>query len=108
MLGIEDVHWQHSTVSVVGKGARPRTVPYAAKTAQALDRYVRIRKTHTYASSPVLWVGSRGPMMPNGLARRIVHVTRWCGDASRVPSLQPNWRLEKTRPGPPMTRRRAR
>ncbi len=71
MLGVEDVNWDHSTVSVVGKGARPRSVPYAAKTAQALDRYARIRKTHICASSPMFWLGGRGPFLPNGIAQML-------------------------------------
>lgn len=34
---------------VTGKGSRPRVVPLDAKTAQSVDRYLRIRALHLYA-----------------------------------------------------------
>ena len=57
---------------VTGKGSRPRVVPFGAKTAQAVDRYLRVRALHPYARSPRLLLGQRGPMTPDG-ARDVVH-----------------------------------
>jgi integrase/recombinase XerD len=43
-----------------GKGGKGRTVPFGPKTGSAIDRYIRVRRTHRLASSPVLWLGDRG------------------------------------------------
>lgn len=43
-----------------GKGGRGRTVTFGPRTGSAIDRYVRMRRSHRLASSPVLWLGDRG------------------------------------------------
>ena len=43
-----------------GKGGKGRVVPYGPATAQALDRYLRLRRTHRLAASAALWLGDRG------------------------------------------------
>lgn len=44
-----------------GKGGKGRIVPFGPQTAQAIDRYLRLRRTHRLAtSSPALWLGDRG------------------------------------------------
>src|SRR5574343_340250 len=43
-----------------GKGGVGRTVPFGVKTAAAIDRYVRMRRTHRLAPAPALWLGVRG------------------------------------------------
>ena len=35
-------------------------MPFGDATAKALDRYVRSRRSHRLADSPVLWLGDRG------------------------------------------------
>ncbi|OEU86423.1 hypothetical protein DB35_10800 [Streptomyces abyssalis] len=42
------------------KSARARTVPFSPKTAQALDRYLRLRKGHRLADTDTLWLGAQG------------------------------------------------
>jgi site-specific recombinase XerD len=42
-----------------GKGGRGRTVPVGPQTARAIDRYLRVRRTHRLAALPGLWVGER-------------------------------------------------
>jgi site-specific recombinase XerD len=51
----------------VGKGSRPRVVPFGAKTAQAIDRYLRIRTLHAHGRSTRLLPSQRGPMTPDGV-----------------------------------------
>ena len=34
--------------------------PFGSQTAAALDRYLRVRRTHKRADSPALWVGMGG------------------------------------------------
>ena len=51
---------QGSAVVRRGKGGRGRVVPFGAQTTKALDRYIRARRTHRLADTPVLWLGDRG------------------------------------------------
>jgi site-specific recombinase XerD len=57
----------------MGKGSRPRVVPFGAETGQALDRYLRVRALHPYANSNQLLLGLRGPMTSDG-AREVLNV----------------------------------
>jgi integrase/recombinase XerD len=43
-----------------GKGGRGRRAPFGPQTAQALDRYMRLRRAHRLAGTPALWLGDRG------------------------------------------------
>lgn len=43
-----------------GKGGKGRTVPFGVQTGRALDRYLRVRKTHPLAATPLLWLGGQG------------------------------------------------
>ena len=64
-LELTDVDLDRELAYVTGKGSRPRVVPFGAKTAQALDRYLRVRALHPHARSPRLLLGQRGPMTPD-------------------------------------------
>lgn len=66
-LKIDDVDLRGRIVHVLGKGRRPRAVPFGTVTAQALDRYLRARRAHRLAARPELWLGAAGPMTGNGL-----------------------------------------
>jgi integrase len=44
-------------------------VPFGAKTSLALDRYLRVRRTHPQARSEMLWVGTKGAMTPSGITQ---------------------------------------
>jgi site-specific recombinase XerD len=77
-LTLGDVDLDNDQVIVMGKGRRPRTVPFGAKTGQALDRYLRERKRHPLQRSPALWLGPRGPITGSGIAQI---VERRCADA---------------------------
>jgi site-specific recombinase XerD len=61
-LRLDDVDLDHSVVSVVGKFRRPRVVPFGRKTAQALDRYLRVRATHRHSAEEAFWLGPQGPL----------------------------------------------
>jgi site-specific recombinase XerD len=66
-LGVEEIDFDHNVALVVGKGRRPRACPFGRKTAQALDRYLRVRAIHRDAHRVELWLGHAGPMTPNGI-----------------------------------------
>lgn len=43
-----------------GKGGVGRPVPISPQAARALDRYLRVRRTHRLAPTDTLWLGDRG------------------------------------------------
>lgn len=43
-----------------GKGGKGRLVPFGPQTGRALDRYLRLRRTHRLAGGEALWLGDRG------------------------------------------------
>ncbi|MBB3085505.1 tyrosine-type recombinase/integrase [Geodermatophilus sabuli] len=69
-LALTDVDLDRELAYVTGKGSRPGVVPFGAKTAQAVDRYLRVRALHPHARSPLLLLGQRGPMTPDVLHTR--------------------------------------
>ena len=42
-LTLEDVDLDRQVAYVMGRGSRPRAVPFGARTGQAIDRYLRMR-----------------------------------------------------------------
>jgi integrase/recombinase XerC len=73
-LRLDDLDLDSGTASVLGKGRRPRACPFGAKTAQALDRYLRVRAAERGASTTdVLWLSEkgRGPMLSGGIAQML-------------------------------------
>ena len=59
-LAVEDVDVRAGTATVRrGKGGKGRMVPFGPQTARALDRYLRLRRTHRLAATPALWLGAR-------------------------------------------------
>lgn len=60
-LAVADVDLAQGTAIVRrGKGGRGRVVPFGPQTSRALDRYLRVRRTHRLAGTPALWLGDRG------------------------------------------------
>jgi site-specific recombinase XerD len=66
-LTMDDVDLEQNRVRVLGKGRRPRVVPFGDQTARALDRYTRIRWTHPKAKEEGFWLGHQGPLTAHGL-----------------------------------------
>jgi site-specific recombinase XerD len=59
-LTVSDVDTVNGRATVRrGKGGKGRVVPFSPKTAQAIDRYPRLRRTHKLADTPELWLGER-------------------------------------------------
>lgn len=60
-LALGDVDLKGGTATIRrGKGGKGRVVPFGPQTAQAIDRYLRLRARHRLAGTPALWVGDRG------------------------------------------------
>ncbi len=71
-LSLDDIDLKDRTVTVLGKGRRPRTVRFGYKTAQTLDRYLRVRSRHRHAGrTTALWLAERGG-------------TKWTADGVRI------------------------
>ena len=78
-LSVTDVNLDQQTLTVTGKGRRQRTVAIGSITAEALDRYLRARRRMPFSDSPMLWVGSRGPLTSDGIAQMLERRSRAAG-----------------------------
>lgn len=78
-LQVTDVDFDYQVVTVLGKGRRLRSVPFGAKTSQALDRYLRVRRKHRWAELPDLWVGVKGALTPSGVQQLLERRARAAG-----------------------------
>jgi site-specific recombinase XerD len=85
-LTVGDLDLDHGLAVVVGKGRRQRAAPYGRKTAQALDRYLRLRARHRDVAAAALWLGKRGPMGDTGIEQ----VVKRRGREAGLPHLHPH------------------
>lgn len=69
-ITMDDIDVNGQMIRVMGKGRRERIVPYGAKTAIAIDAYLRKRVQHRDRKLPNLWLAAKpnyGPMTANGI-----------------------------------------
>ncbi len=66
-LGVEALDHDQSVAVVLCKDRRGRAVPYGAKTADALRRYLRARNLHPQAGLSALWLGKKGRVTDSGV-----------------------------------------
>jgi len=60
-LEVADVDLTAGTAKVRrGKGGKGRVTPFGPDASLAVDRYLRLRRSHRLADSPALWLGDRG------------------------------------------------
>ncbi|WP_327144384.1 tyrosine-type recombinase/integrase [Nocardia sp. NBC_01327] len=87
-LDIDALDFGENTVLVIGKGRRPRILPFGDKTRIALRRYLRVRKAHTQAGNdnPALWLGQRGRMTSSGIQQMLYRR----GEAAGIGHLHPH------------------
>lgn len=78
-MKLEDVDLRDRLAYVTGKGGHTRAVRFGAKTAVALDRYLRLRRGHRRASEAALWLGQDGPLSDSGAAQVIARRSREAG-----------------------------
>ena len=82
-LKVEDVDLEEGTAIVLGKFRRPRVVPFGRRSAQAVDRYLRVRALHRLSDRPELWLSKSGVMSGNGLYQAV----RTRGEQAGVPDV---------------------
>jgi site-specific recombinase XerD len=68
-LTIDDIDFDAGVCHVMGKGRRPRALPFGQATALALGRYLRSRAKDPRANLPGLWLAEKGKgaMGANGI-----------------------------------------
>jgi len=71
---------------VLGKGRRPRSCPFGARTSQALDRYLRSRERHRLVTLPNAWLTRFGPMTGSAIAQMV----RRRGQQAGIAGLHPH------------------
>jgi integrase/recombinase XerD len=70
-----------------GKGGKGRPVPFGPQTGRAIDRYLRMRRTHRLADTPPLWLGERGKGFTyQGLYRALAYRAELAG----IPDFHPH------------------
>lgn len=72
-LKVNDVDLDREMGMVTGKGNKIRPIYFSARTARALDRYLRERRKHRWAHEATLFLGERGPLTTDG-ARELVRL----------------------------------
>jgi len=71
-LALEDIDMKLGEVTVLGKGRRIRRVSMGVKTTRAVDRYLRVRRTHEWASTTeCAWLGLKGVLTENGIRQML-------------------------------------
>lgn len=85
-LRLADLELRDRLAYVTGKGGHTRAVRFGAKTAVAIDRYLRLRRGHRYAESDALWLGQDGPLTVSALAQLLA---KRC-TAAGLPRLHPH------------------
>jgi site-specific recombinase XerD len=87
-LRMQDIDRDQDVALVIGKGRRPRTVPYDRDTARDLDRYIdRARRTHPNAAEAWLWLGKKGRLTETGIAQLLRRRGREAGMEGLHPHL---------------------
>jgi site-specific recombinase XerD len=60
-LTVDDTDLTRGIVTITrGKGGRGRLAPFGPQTGRAIDRYLRLRKSHRLAATEALWLGGGG------------------------------------------------
>jgi integrase/recombinase XerC len=72
-LRVDDLDFEHDVAHVLGKGRRPRALPFGQQTGLALGRYLRARAKEKLAGRPELWLAekNRGALSSNGIAQML-------------------------------------
>jgi site-specific recombinase XerD len=71
-LRVGDIDLRTNTVFIeLGKGRRARTAAFGDKTAQALERYLRLRAKHRHAGEEALWLAPLGVYTRHGIIQMV-------------------------------------
>jgi site-specific recombinase XerD len=87
----DDIDLKTRTLSVIGKGRKPRIVGLGAQATQALDRYIRARRSHPQAHRAALWIGKRGALTGSGIRQVLERRGEQAGIDGLHPHLLRHW-----------------
>ena len=90
-LTLDDVDLDGGVLRVTRKGRRTGLAPIGARTAKAIDRYVRKRTQHPHATEPWLWLGSKGRMTPSGVRQMVWRRSEKLGHRVHPHQLRHSW-----------------
>ncbi|WP_458690476.1 tyrosine-type recombinase/integrase [Nocardia tengchongensis] len=92
-MNIDDLDFNEDTAQVIGKGSRPRVLPFGAKTRTALRRYLRARAKHPKARNgePALWIGRMGPFTDHGIRQMLERRAAAVGIDHMHPHMLRHW-----------------
>jgi integrase len=84
-LHVTDIDFGNDVAHVLGKGRRPRALPFGQQTGLALGRYLRARTREKFSDRPELWLAekNRGPLSSGGISQMLGRR----GDAADIPGL---------------------
>jgi site-specific recombinase XerD len=85
-LRLDQLDLDQGLAIVKGKGSKMRPVYFGARTARALDRYVRMRSHHRWAHLDALFLTQRGPLSADGARERV----KIRGELAGIESLHPH------------------
>lgn len=85
-LDVEDLDLDQGMGLVRGKGRKVRPIYFGARTARALDRYLRVRGASRWAHLEALFLTQRGRMSPDGARERV----RVRGEQAGIADLHPH------------------
>jgi integrase/recombinase XerD len=87
-MGVGDVDLTRGIAVVQrGKGGKGRPVPFGPQTGRAIDRYLRMRRSHRLAGTSPLWLGDRGKGLSyDGLYVALRHRAELAG----IPNFHPH------------------
>lgn len=85
-LSLSDLDLDGGLLVVTGKGRRPRSCAFGARTGQALDRYLRLRRKHEVQAEQWLWLGRKGRLQASGIAQMMERR----GDQAGIDGLHPH------------------
>lgn len=80
----ENLNIRDESALVHGKGSKLRAVYFGAKTAVALDRYMRERSKHRFASQEFVFLTQRGPLSGDGARELLRTRARQAGLEGRM------------------------
>ncbi|MEX0630165.1 MAG: tyrosine-type recombinase/integrase [Chloroflexota bacterium] len=87
-----DVDLDAGVIRIVrGKGQRERISYLSAKAVKAIDRYLRVRRTHAHAALPWLWLGEKGRLTASGIVQMLKRRSRDAGVTGVHPHSFRHW-----------------
>lgn len=87
---LKNVDLRQRRILIVLKGGDEHWIPIGAKTVVALDRYLRVRAKHRWASSPNLWLGVRSKTMGQVTRAGVALMLKRRGEQAGVENVHPH------------------